>query len=437
MKTDAFATDAAATASVLQKSAASAVRRNTTVALLVTLSAAVLFFTSDPAKASAAAALPADARRSSAAALLPRLSDALPPPSAAKHATATATAGAGSVPRAAAPPMRAVAASGNANVSDPAAAVADAALPLRAAAASGNASVSDPAAAVADATENRVWPFVPAKAIRAPAASICGAAPAAAVVTPAAAAALPAPLTISNVTCPAFEHASRDESDAVEDRRSEWVVKKYKEYADRCNKTRGVMWKKLDVAAHDRIADKVLRLGGLLRPARRRGVALLDWASGCGVTLDYVARKLRRRGTPFHALGVDLTGAAVAYANSTFAWDGVRYCHADGTALEWVPTDSVDMVTAFGGLLHVPTAFMCRTVANLLRIVRPGGTVWAGYIDNADTLQRLMACRVACGGGGGGAEVASIDENRWFQGVGVPRSNRRLKPHSVVWRKTK
>lgn len=244
--------------------------------------------------------------------------------------------------------------------------------------------------------------------------------------------------------CPAISKFIDDNNDSEIDRQSTWVNKKYKYYASRCARTEGVMWKQLTRATHDRVASKVLELFGIYDPQENRtcswpGMALFDWACGCGVSLNYFARRLEE---PFLGVGIDIIEDAIQYANRTVGLHlhggkhQLLFCQADGTQLGWVPANRFDFITSFGGLLHVPSSAICSTVQHLVRILRPGGTIWAGYIDNMETARLLSNCTVRCERSTN-VTVSWVDENKWFKGLGIPKANKKRRPVSVVWKKAR
>ena len=244
--------------------------------------------------------------------------------------------------------------------------------------------------------------------------------------------------------CPPRLPMLRDNNDTDMDRQSDWIEKKYIYYASRCNKTKGMMWKQLSRNAHDVIATRVMDLLSMRQIYATRGgrIDVFDWASGCGVSLHFLRHQLqteRSAGRGMFGLGVDLIEAAVRYANTTFGAKELLYCSGDGTQLSWIPNQSFDIITSFGGLLHLPKSFMCTTIEHLVRILRPGGSIWAGYIDNAETMKMLLSCRVPCPSAGGNSKtsvrVFTIEENKWLKGAGVPAANRKRRPKSIVWEK--
>jgi len=231
-------------------------------------------------------------------------------------------------------------------------------------------------------------------------------------------------MTVSTdpIICPNDFQMITDNSDTEIDRRTEWVVKKYKWYAERCAKTDGVMWRQLSRATHDRVATLIGRYVGL-----KQGDLILDWACGCGVSMRFLQQTFNVR-----SVGVDITLGAIAYAKEHYKDDGLLFCHADGSVMNWLPTNSVDHVFSFGGLLHLPKSLICKTLNELIRIVRPGGVVWAGYIDSSETVKLMSSCEFQeCHG----VSTLVVSENELFHGYGMPKANARRRPHSLFWKK--
>eukprot|EP00760_Papus_ankaliazontas_P015296 PhM_4_TR16454/c1_g1_i1/m.95200 len=225
------------------------------------------------------------------------------------------------------------------------------------------------------------------------------------------------------IVCPNEFKMTTDNTDSEIDRRTEWIVRKYKYYAERCQKTDGMMWKQLSKSTHDRIATLIGHVVGLKPKA-----TVLDWACGCGVSMEYLHRNFHTS----RVIGVDLTAGAIAYAKEKYGGlsPSLLFCHADGTILDWIPPNSVDHVLSFGGLLHLPRAMICPALTQLLRITRPGGVVWAGYIDNAETVSLMKSCAFdPCLG----VNLTTVDENTLFKNYGVPKANRKRKPISLFW----
>lgn len=96
-----------------------------------------------------------------------------------------------------------------------------------------------------------------------------------------------------------------------------------------------------------------------------RGVA--DIACGLG----YGSRILRHAGAKA-VMGIDLCEDAIRYARSQHGLDGVTFMVADATQIP-VADSSVDVITSFETIEHVPSAF--GLLSEFIRILKPGGTV--------------------------------------------------------------
>jgi 2-polyprenyl-3-methyl-5-hydroxy-6-metoxy-1,4-benzoquinol methylase len=93
---------------------------------------------------------------------------------------------------------------------------------------------------------------------------------------------------------------------------------------------------------------------------------------GCGLGTD--GAQFARRGADY--VGVDLTQAAVDLARENFDVRGLHgeFLRADAEALP-LPDESFDHVYSFGVIHHTPHPR--RVVDEILRVLRPGGTVTA------------------------------------------------------------
>lgn len=279
------------------------------------------------------------------------------------------------------------------------------------------------------------------------------------------------------------------DNDTNVDQRASHILFKYNYYVTRCNRTQGIMWKHMTLPVMREVTKRVVTLlCDLLgwrcnaripsspptpyalpidmQPPAPAEIRLLDWASGCGAGTQMLYETLAsqfevkgRKRTSVSVLGVDIMDAGVAYARANYGaasprtgemfTPGATFCHADGTKLNWISDGQLDAITSFGGLLHLPSSVMCSTVQQLLRKLKPGGAMWAGYIDSHSTAESLAACTashapILCPSEGtlpnsprqaacATVQTTILRENAWFKGTGMPRVYRRKKPFSIVW----
>jgi trans-aconitate methyltransferase len=112
-------------------------------------------------------------------------------------------------------------------------------------------------------------------------------------------------------------------------------------------------------------------LGGLTLPA---GARVLD--VGCGVG-DLTARLAGPAGS---VLGVDADPGMVAAASSRYGSDSVRFAVARAQELDRVvPAGSIDAVFSVAALHWVPAAEHPATLAQVRRVLRPGGLFRAEF----------------------------------------------------------
>lgn len=254
--------------------------------------------------------------------------------------------------------------------------------------------------------------------------------------------------------CPEkFKLFTNDSTDRESmDRRTNWVLSKYNLYAKRCKMRNGIMWAKL---THPQFFEIMKRVSKVIAPAaaaspsrKHEPYALLDWGCGCGVGLEMLSQMFHNKKGPganligsreFFGLGIDLIAGAVEFArrSSTMAdlqQNGhLRFCHADGTNLRFLPSNFFDSVIAFGALLHLPKPTFCTTLAQLLRVVKRGGVISAQYIDDAYTVQLLSECSFTCSPGQR-VEMTIVREDVWLKGL-LPKANAARKSKSIIWKK--
>jgi SAM-dependent methyltransferase len=118
----------------------------------------------------------------------------------------------------------------------------------------------------------------------------------------------------------------------------------------------------------DTTGKEALRLGiqryefaaRVVRPGR-----LLDIACGVG----YGTRLLSDHGAEIDALGVDLSGAAIAYANERYANERTHFLVSD--AMSFHDVDGFDNIVSIETIEHLPEP--AGFIEHLLPMLRPGG----------------------------------------------------------------
>jgi SAM-dependent methyltransferase len=101
-----------------------------------------------------------------------------------------------------------------------------------------------------------------------------------------------------------------------------------------------------------------------------QGERLLDLACGVGYGTRLLADAA---GAGTHALGVDVSGEAVAYATERYGREGVHYRVADAYAFE--DPAGFDTIVSLETIEHLPDPE--RFVARLVGLLRPGGILVA------------------------------------------------------------
>ncbi len=129
----------------------------------------------------------------------------------------------------------------------------------------------------------------------------------------------------------------------------------------------------IDADAYRRLAQQVIAPAGLAP-----GDRVLEVGCGAGAFLDAVDASVP--GLALH--GVDICEAMVALAR--VRQPRVRFEVGDACCLRWLPDGSFDCAAAFAVLSYldgIPQA--SRAIDELLRVVKPGGTVVLGDISDA------------------------------------------------------
>ena len=95
---------------------------------------------------------------------------------------------------------------------------------------------------------------------------------------------------------------------------------------------------------------------------------VIDVATGTGEQARAFAMKCKR------VVGVDLSEAMLRVARAKGPLPGLTYVHADATALPF-DDGNFDMATISFALHEMPATIRAATLAEMLRVTRPGGTI--------------------------------------------------------------
>lgn len=97
------------------------------------------------------------------------------------------------------------------------------------------------------------------------------------------------------------------------------------------------------------------------------GARVVDVACGEGYGAALLA------GAAASVIGVDVDGPTIAAAQARYGGrPGLAFCHASGTALPFADA-SADVVVSFETIEHLPQRLQAGFVAELARVLRPGG----------------------------------------------------------------
>lgn len=150
------------------------------------------------------------------------------------------------------------------------------------------------------------------------------------------------------------------------------VAEKYNRRAHNC--AGNGIWNRVTIEDHHKILHNMVRLGRIKKHA-----FVLDWGSGCGHSLQFLFDEYDTTG-----VGIDVSSQTIAYARTNTTRANL-HCVADGTKLEWIPSNFFDHAISFGSIYHVYNRTMfCHVLRQLVRVVKPGGTVYNGWTENAE-----------------------------------------------------
>lgn len=150
------------------------------------------------------------------------------------------------------------------------------------------------------------------------------------------------------------------------------VAQKYDRRAHNCA-SHGI-WNRVTIDDHHKILHDIVRLGKI-----KRNSFVLDWGSGCGHSMQFLYDEYNTTG-----VGIDVSSLTIAYSRENTTKANL-YCVADGTKMEWLPTEAFDNAFSFGSIYHVYNRTMfCHVLRQLTRLVKVGGTVYNGWTENAE-----------------------------------------------------
>lgn len=134
------------------------------------------------------------------------------------------------------------------------------------------------------------------------------------------------------------------------------------------------IWNRVTIKDHHAILQNIARLARI-----QQGSFVFDWGSGCGHQLEFLHKEFGCTG-----VGIDVSSKTIEYARANTSKANL-HCVADGTKLEWIPNGFFDHAYSFGSIYHVYNrSKFCHILRQLVRIVKPGGTIYNGWTENAE-----------------------------------------------------
>jgi ubiquinone/menaquinone biosynthesis C-methylase UbiE len=181
------------------------------------------------------------------------------------------------------------------------------------------------------------------------------------------------------------------------------VAEKYNRRAHNCA-SNGI-WNRVTIDDHHRILHDIVKIGKIKKES-----FVLDWGSGCGHSLQFLFDEYDVTG-----VGIDVSNLTIAYARSNTTKADL-HCVADGTKLEWIPSNFFDHALSFGSIYHVYNRTMfCHVIRQLVRVVKPGGTVYNGWTENAEFKRAHVAMCLA----DLDVDVEIVEEKKGFADVAI------------------
>ena len=77
-------------------------------------------------------------------------------------------------------------------------------------------------------------------------------------------------------------------------------------------------------------------------------------------------------------VGLDLNGAAIEWAQKHSIG---KFYATDATNLSWIPDNTFDHFFSFAAVCYVQPEMVCEFGAEVIRVVKPGGTVLFGWLS--------------------------------------------------------
>lgn len=138
--------------------------------------------------------------------------------------------------------------------------------------------------------------------------------------------------------------------------------------------------------------------------------------------------------------------ATITDEKSSLAPSSIKFCQADPirdaltTGLRWSPSNTFNLIFVTDQLNDAKPENVCPLVSEMVRVLKVGGAIWAGHIDNKAVAQAISDCRLAdCSGGEGGFSVEmTVIKESFFLGSPrflTPKVLLEKKPIGVMWRK--
>lgn len=138
-------------------------------------------------------------------------------------------------------------------------------------------------------------------------------------------------------------------------------------------------------AAYDRYVGRWSRLVGKVFVDWLAVPAGLDWVDvGCGTGI--LSQAVLQGAKPASLVGIDKSDSFLAIAEGRLNHPNVRFCQGEGLAL---PLDDASVDIAVSGLMLNFIPDHARVVAEMRRVVRPGGTVGVYVWDYDDGMQMM------------------------------------------------